>query len=74
MGKYKIVYDRANCIGAGSCANMAPESWKMDEDSKATQLIQEFDDDKLAENLEAAKGCPVNVIHIVEKASGKQLV
>ena len=74
MGKYRIEYDRNGCIGAGSCANMAPDTWKMDDDNKATQLIGEFDDDKLAENLEAAKGCPVSIIHIVNKETGEQIV
>ena len=33
--KYRIVYDRKNCIGAAACAAVAPEFWEMKEDGKA---------------------------------------
>ena len=35
MPKYKIVYDRRNCIGVSSCALLAEEFWKMNADDKA---------------------------------------
>ncbi len=35
--KYKIIYERENCIGAAACAAVNPEVWTMDEaqDGKA---------------------------------------
>ena len=37
--KYKVVYERKNCIGAGSCISVFPERWKMDSrDDKADLL------------------------------------
>ena len=39
MGKkYKILYDREKCIGAGSCVAVADHIWKMDDEDKATLL------------------------------------
>lgn len=73
VAKYKIVYDREGCIGAAACIAVAPEAWKMGEDGKADQLMQEFDEKDLQHHLDAARSCPVNVIHIVDE-KGKRLV
>ncbi len=85
--KYKIVYDRRNCISAGVCVVMAPEYWVMDApdgladinpDKKPTtrddgwqELV--IDEKHLDENLQAAQGCPAQVIFIYELESGKQI-
>ncbi len=85
--KYKIVYDRANCISAGVCVAMAPEHWVMDApdgladihpDRKPTtrddgwqELI--LDESEFDVNLYAAEACPVQVISIYELESGKQV-
>lgn len=71
--KYKIIYDREGCIGAAACIAGAPQTWKMDNDGKATQLITEFEEKDLQQNLDAARACPVNVIHIFDEA-GNQLI
>ena len=71
--KYKINYDREGCIGAAACCAVAPENWVMHEDGKADVLHTEIGDDKLKENIEAAEVCPVRVIKILEKKTGKQL-
>lgn len=73
MAKFKIIYEREGCIGAGACVAVAPDTWKMDDDGKATQLVHEFDEKDLQKNLDAAKACPVMVIHI-EDENGKRLV
>ncbi|MFH0954917.1 MAG: ferredoxin [Candidatus Micrarchaeota archaeon] len=73
MAKYKIVYDSAGCIGAAACAAVAPDVWKVGDDGKAHLLIREFDEKDLQKNLDAAKACPVNVIHI-EDENGKRLI
>ena len=69
MAKYKIIHDRENCIGCGSCIALCPESWKEGSDGKSDLIKgkkneQEIND--LACNMDAAKACPVNVIHIFE--------
>jgi len=33
--KFKIVFDRKSCIGAGACAAVAPDFWVMQDDGKA---------------------------------------
>lgn len=64
--KYVIEYDRNKCIGAASCAAIAPLTFFMDEENKA-QLFSEgnFDDDETI--MAGAMSCPVFAIKIFEK-------
>ena len=77
MPKYKIVYDRSNCIGVSSCAILAEEFWKMNTDNKA-DLVHgkeknkgiwelEIEEKDLNKNKEAARNCPVGVIKIFDE-------
>lgn len=74
MVKFKIIHDRANCIGCGACAAICEKFWEMDNDGKSNiikgkkldngteeLLIEEKD---FEANKEAAESCPVNVIHL----------
>lgn len=82
--KYKIVYDRKNCIGAGTCAAVAPNYWKFKQDDgrvdlEGSELISDvfvriIDESELKENLEAAQGCPAQVIHIYDLETGEQVM
>lgn len=83
MAKYKVVFDRSACIGAAACAASFPEAWVMQDDSKpdlvgATgdrekqELI--IDEKDLEKHLEAARVCPVLVIHIFNAETGEQLI
>ncbi len=83
--KYKIVYDRINCIGAGSCVISYPERWVMNNVDDKANLIGgketaphtwevEFTAEELEKFLESAQVCPVNVIHIYEVETGKKLI
>ncbi len=86
MGKkYKIVYDRENCIGAAACAAVSPDFWQIVDDGKADlakaehkeeNRVQEriIDESELDANMEAAKSCPVTVIHIFDLETGEQLI
>ncbi len=85
MGKYKIVYERDVCIGAASCVAVAPLVWELDNENKAVLkggkktsdpniFEMEIDEKDLQINLDAARACPVNAIHIIEKDTGKKLV
>ncbi|MFB6294515.1 MAG: ferredoxin [Candidatus Nanohaloarchaea archaeon] len=81
--RYKIVYDRTGCIGAGTCEALDPEDFELVEDGLADlkggeetsdgvwekEVPEEREDDA----LEAAKGCPVNVIKIVDTDTGEQV-
>lgn len=73
MAKYTIKYHRDKCIAAGSCAEIAPETWDLDDEGYAVQKIKEIGDDKLEINVKAAKSCPVNAIEIYDEA-GKKIV
>ena len=85
MGKYKIVFERDVCIGAASCVAVAPTVWELDNENKAVLkggnktsnpniFEKEIDEKDLQLNLDAARACPVNAIHIIEKETGKKLI
>jgi len=80
--KYKVVYDRPNCIGAAQCVAVLPEFWSLDKDGKAILKGSkkadgtwelEIDEKILPKMKKAAAACPVNVIHI-EDEKGKRLI
>jgi ferredoxin len=73
-GKLQIIHYREKCIGCNACVEAAPDRWAISKkDGKAVLLKaqskkgiyilnthpQEYD-----ANLEAAKNCPVNIIHL----------
>ena len=73
--KYRVIYDRNNCIGAFSCVVVNPKLWKVNEDNKADlnngtlnektgfyELTIDEEDFKTA--LDSAEVCPVRVIKI----------
>lgn len=68
---YTMTIDRAACIGAATCVALAPKAWALDGEAKATILdtAGEESDQSL---LDAAKGCPVAAIKIVDD-TGKQI-
>lgn len=83
--KYKISFDRINCIGAGSCAAIYPERWKMTETNDKADLIGgklmpdqtwevDFSQEELDKFIESAQVCPVTVIHVIEMETGKKLI
>ncbi len=80
--KYIIEYEKEGCIGAGVCIAWAPKFWEFINEQKATLKGSkdekgiwrlEIDEKDLPQNIEAAQGCPVNVIKIFEKETGKQI-
>lgn len=81
MKRYKIIFDRENCIGAGACAAMDPEHFKMASDGKADLIGGkdigngkfELETDENQNLVEAAKACPVLVIKIKDE-TGKEIV
>ncbi len=74
MGKkYKIIFDRENCIGAYACLAIAPDTWQEGDDGKAVLVREVFDEEDLQRQVEAAKACPVNVIKIVDAETGEEI-
>ena len=71
IDKLKITIDRDECIGDGLCVNEAPETFEMDDDSKAITL--EGSTESRDTIIEAARSCPVDAIKIVDADSGEQL-
>ncbi len=86
MTKYRIEFDRANCIGAGACVAVHPEAYAMQADGKPdltgadasnTELqsvVVDLTPQQLEQHLLAARSCPVLVIHVTNMDSGEKLV
>ncbi|HLD02363.1 MAG TPA: ferredoxin [Candidatus Nanoarchaeia archaeon] len=74
-GRYYIEYDREGCIGAGTCTAAYRLNWVLDDsDGKANMKKKEIESqEELDGNIEAAKVCPVSVIKIMDKKTGKRI-
>ncbi len=77
MAKYKIVYDKKNCIGAGECEALSPNFWKVQNNGKAELKGAKFDSARGLFDLEideveypaqkkAASSCPSGCVKIVK--------
>lgn len=67
----KIVVDRAGCIGARSCALVAPGAFQMDDENLAfvPADASAYEDDETVKL--AAESCPVLAIHLYDKDNKK---
>ncbi len=67
---YIIEYDINKCIGAASCAAIAPLTFFMNEENKAELRndVDDFDEDEVI--MAGAQSCPVFAIKIIEKSTG----
>ncbi len=85
MGKkYIVEYDRESCIGAAACVAVDPDHWTLMEDNKADLIGSdrkntkkqtiEIDEKDFEKMKAAAESCPVTVIHIVDKQTGKKII
>ena len=85
--RYKVIYERKDCIGVLTCAAFYPDRWKInEEDSKADLAggkedeknpgvwILEFTEEELERLKASAEVCPVNVIHIEDLETGERLI
>ena len=61
---YRIVIDRSLCSGFGTCADLAPEIFDVD-DGGLVSLRRGTSDDPAV--LDAASACPMAAISIVEE-------
>jgi ferredoxin len=61
---YRIVIDRSLCSGFGSCAELAPEVFEVDDGGLVSLRVGTSDDPNV---LEAAAACPMAAISVVEE-------
>lgn len=67
---YRVEVIREQCISAGSCVVLAPETFALDDENLAIVKQQNGDSDE--DILAAAQSCPVNAI-IVRDEHGAQI-
>lgn len=85
--KYRVVYDRPNCIGVLTCAAFYPSRWAINEKDAKADLVGgvenqkqpgmftlEFTEEELSRFKESAEVCPANVIHIYAIETGEKIV
>ena len=83
--RYKVIFERPGCIGAAACVALAPQFWDIVADGKAdlagakrlqNNEVQELDIDEkdFVIMKDAAEACPVTVIHIEDKKTGKRII
>ena len=66
----KVQIDQENCIGCGSCAALAANTFELGDEGKA--IVKNENGDNAETVLSAAKACPVSVITVIDD-EGKQL-
>src|SRR5260221_2157035 len=71
IGRYKVEVIREKCIGAASCAAIAPNVFEMDEEDIARIISQDGDDDDT--KLLAAQSCPTAAIIVTDTTTGEQV-
>lgn len=67
VGAYSVTIDRDLCIGAATCAALAPSTFNLDNEAKAIVLDSAGSDGDEAV-LEAAKACPVAAISLKDSS------
>lgn len=71
IGKYQVQVINDKCIGAASCAAIAPGVFELDEANIAQVISQDGDSDEM--KLLAAQSCPTNAIIVVDTETGQQV-
>ena len=66
---YKSKVDKEKCIGCGTCAALAKDTFEMTDENKAKVKDSEHDED--ATVLQAAQSCPVAAIEVEDENGGK---
>ena len=78
MKFYRILHDRAQCIGCGSCEFEAPQTWELDSNDGLSNLkegvfngkcfTREIDEMDNEANMRACESCPMRIITIEESS------
>lgn len=71
--KYIVEYHREICDGIGTCSQIAPNTFVMDDENKAQLVELPETEDSDEEILAAAQSCPVFAIFIFDKETGEQI-
>jgi ferredoxin len=71
VGKYTVKVINEKCIGAASCAAIAPGTFVMNEDDIAEVISQQGDSDEF--KLLGAQSCPTAAIIVTDTQTGKQV-
>ena len=84
MARYLVQFERDKCIRAGVCVAVDGGNWVINDNDAKADLIggvkkgevweKEISEGELPAMLDAAKGCPVLVIHITNKETGEKLI
>lgn len=74
---YKLLFEAANCIGAGRCAEVST-NWDLDIETGLARPGSFFlRAEELEENVAAAARCPAKkgrgVIHVIDRRTGKEI-
>lgn len=69
---FTISIDRNLCIGAATCVALASKAWELDDEAKA-RLLDSAGEESDQALIDAAKGCPVAAITIIDDDTGKQI-
>lgn len=67
---WTIAVDRDLCIGAATCAAIAPSAYAMDDEAKAV-IVDTIDEEAAEAIIAGAKSCPVDAIIIRDKTGKK---
>ncbi len=68
---WTLEVDHGVCIGAAPCTAMAPKTFALDQENKAS-ILATVDEEDQETILNAARGCPVSAI-LIKDASGQQI-
>jgi ferredoxin len=71
IGKYLVEVINDKCIGAASCAAIAPGVFEMSEENIAQVISQDGDDDET--KLLAAQSCPTSAIIVTDTETGHKV-
>ena len=70
---FKLVVDRDRCTSCGSCEDLCPELFELDDGgishfigSKRVEYNDELEMEEEKCSLDAAESCPVMIIHVYE--------
>lgn len=76
--KFKISLSRKECIGCGACVSLCSDFFEMHNDGKSAIKSSPLNDEQVLEikdlkcAVDAAKTCPVTVIHVTDE-NGKKI-
>ena len=84
--RYKVVYDKANCIGVLTCIAFYPDRWVINKQENKADLVGgkedsnspgtwtlEFTEEELERFKASADVCPVKVIHIFDLETNEEI-